>query len=211
MKYAIKYAEEGIVVYPSLQRIVRMNARRFLTEWPSTGRIFLPNGKIPKVGDILKQPDLARTLRLLAKTNRLSDAKDCFYAGPVARQIVDYMSSHKIRDASGKRHAGLLALEDFEEYETRVEETVSIDYGGLTVHKCGPWSQGPVFLQQLRMLEGDDLAKMGHNSADYIHLITEASKLAFADREEFYGDPLHSRVPLAQLLAQTWKGKTTLD
>jgi gamma-glutamyltranspeptidase/glutathione hydrolase len=97
-----------------------------------------------------------------------------------------------------------LSFQDFRDYRTKVEESVNVDFQGLTVHKCGPWSQGPVFLQQLRLLEEFNLRGIGHNSADYIHLITEASKLAFADRERFYGDPLFTRVPLTKLLSREY-------
>jgi gamma-glutamyltranspeptidase/glutathione hydrolase len=204
MDPAIRYAEEGIVVYPALQRIIQMNSRRFSAEWPTTARVFLPNDKPPRTGDVVKQPELAKTLRALSGTNDVTAARDFFYSGLIARKIIEYASSHSIRDATGKPHTSLLTLNDFEEYKTRIEEPVSSDYSGFTVHKCGPWSQGPVFLQQLNLLEGDDLRQLGHNSVDYVHLVTEASKLAFADREVFYGDPNFSHVPLEELLSKKY-------
>ena len=113
-------------------------------------------------------------------------------------------SSTSIVDATGRSHVGLLDAADLAAYTTRVEEPVTVRYHGLDVHKCGPWTQGPVFLQQLRLLEGFDLPKLGHNSADYIHTLIEAAKLAFADRERWYGDPAFVDVPLERLLSSEY-------
>jgi len=210
---AIRLAEEGFAVYARLQESIQMYADRFLKEWPTTAHIFLPNRKVPRIGQVLKQPELARTYRELANVEKRSGkdrrhgllkARDFFYAGPIAHKIVEFASKYSVRDATKRPHSGLISLSDLSEYETRVEETVSIDYKGLTVHKCGPWSQGPVFLQQLRLLQGYDLERFGHNSADYIHLLTEAAKLAFADREKFYGDPLYAKIPLCELLSSRY-------
>ena len=213
MRPAVRLAEEGFPVYPTLAANIRVHARRFRSEWPSTAKIFLPDGKPPEVGDKLVQVDLARTLRSLCQAEKragenrrrgLHEARDYFYCGPVAKQIVRFISERPIRDATGKRHTGLIRLADLAEFHTMLESPVSIDYRGLRVHKCGPWSQGPVFLQQLRLLEGYDLPRLGHNTADYIHILTEASKLAFADREEYYGDPSFSNVPLRRLLSRAY-------
>ncbi len=103
-----------------------------------------------------------------------------------------------------QREGGLLDLADLAGFETHVEEPVTVNYRGYDVYKCGPWSQGPVFLQQLRLLEGFHLRALGHNSSDYIHLVTEASKLAFADREAYYGDPRFIDVPVQELLSPTY-------
>src|SRR5205814_10361236 len=85
---------------------------------------------------------------------------------------------------------GLIRRDDLAAYETRLEKPATVSYRGFDVHKCGPWTQGPVFLQQLRLLEGFDLLSLGHNSAEYVHTLVEAGKLAFADRERWYGTPL---------------------
>jgi gamma-glutamyltranspeptidase/glutathione hydrolase len=98
----------------------------------------------------------------------------------------------------------LLAREDLAQYQSRVEEPVTLEYRGYTVHKCGPWSQGPVFLQQLALLAGFDLARLEPNGVDYIHTVAEAAKLAFADREQYYGDPELVDVPLAELLDERY-------
>jgi gamma-glutamyltranspeptidase/glutathione hydrolase len=180
---------------------LRSNAKRFLTKWPSSGRVYLPDGKVPPPGSVLKNPALANFFtRLLdaesAAKNRgreagLDAARERFYRGDIAREIVAWS------DANG----GLLAASDLERFTTRTESAVSADYRGVTVFKCGPWSQGPVFLQQLKLLEGFDLGAMGHNSADYIHAVIESAKLSFADREAYYGDPEFIDVPISGLLS----------
>jgi gamma-glutamyltranspeptidase/glutathione hydrolase len=131
----------------------------------------------------------------------LKAARDAFYEGPVAERISDFVRETAVRDASGAAHTGFLAYEDLAGYRSRIEEPVSVEYRGLQVHKCGPWTQGPVFLQQLSLLEGFDLRAMGQNSPEYIHTVVECAKLAFADREFYYGDPEFVKVPLDRLLS----------
>src|SRR5207244_5091787 len=129
---------------------------------------------------------------------------DFWYKGPIAETIVDFMAKTAVRDASKRSHKGLLTKEDFAAWKPTLEPPVSVDYRGLSVFKCGPWTQGPVFLQQLRLLEGFDLAKLGHNSTEYVHTVIESAKLAFADRERFYGDPKFVYVPLQMLLSKEY-------
>ena len=210
----IDYAASGFPVYAGMRNSISRLARRFRDEWPSSAAVYLPDGKVPAVGDVHKNPDWAATLKKVvevetrnAKVGReaaIQAAIDYWYRGEVAEKIVDFMQKTSIRDASGKQHSGLLTKEDFAAWKPAVEEPVSADYRGLTVFKCGPWCQGPVFLQQLRLLEGFDLPKLGHNSAAYIHTVVEAAKLAFADRERFYGDPLFVDVPLKMLLSKDY-------
>src|SRR5271166_2647564 len=180
------------------------NAERFLTHWPSTARVYLPDGKVPQPGSVLRKPALANFFKRVleaesAAKNRgreagLDAARERFYRGDIARDIVAWS------DANG----GLLAASDLARFTTRTESPVSVDYRGVTVFKCGPWSQGPVFLQQLKLLEGFDLGAMGHNSADYIHTVIEAAKLSFADREAYYGDPEFVDVPISGLLSDRY-------
>ena len=207
----IDYAASGFPIYPSLRSSIAGLAHRFREEWPSSAAVYLPDGKVPAVGSVHKNPDWAATLKRAvevetraAKSGReaaIQAAIDFWYKGDIAETLVDFMQKTPIRDASGKKHTGLLTRDDFAAWQPTVEEPVSVDYHGLTVCKCGPWTQGPVFLQQLRLLEGYDLPKLGHNSAAYIHTVVEASKLAFADRERFYGDPKFVEVPLKMLLS----------
>jgi gamma-glutamyltranspeptidase/glutathione hydrolase len=180
------------------------NAKRFLTKWPSSARVYLPEGKVPEPSSVLKNSALANFFKRVidaesSAKNRgreagLDAARERFYRGDIAREIVAWS------DANG----GLLGAGDLERFTTRVETPARADYRGVTVFKCGPWSQGPVFLQQLKLLEGFDLAAMGHNSADYIHTVIEAAKLAFADREVYYGDPEFIDVPLDGLLSDRY-------
>jgi gamma-glutamyltranspeptidase/glutathione hydrolase len=211
---AIDLAESGYAVYPALRRILATLARRFLDRWPSTGAVYLPTGKPPAVGELLKNPDLAATLKKVvdvetraAKAGReaaIQAAIDFWYKGEIADAMVSFLEKTEINDASGRAHRGLLTRDDFAAWKPKVEKVASIDYHGLTVCKCGPWTQGPVFLQQLRLLEGFDLPKLGHNSASYVHTVIEAAKLAFADRERFYGDPDFVEVPLDLLLSREY-------
>lgn len=183
---------------------IRANAEVFRSRWPSTARLYLPGGAVPRPGDPIKNPALANFFRRLldAEANRrnggravgLHAALERFYRGDIAREIV----------AHSEAHGGLLALEDLATFTTRIEEPVSRGYREAVVYKCGPWSQGPVFLQQLALLEGFDLRAMGHNSAEYLHTLVEAAKLAFADREAYYADPDFVEVPLAALLSERY-------
>src|SRR5579862_2274164 len=183
---------------------LRTHAKRFLTEWPTTGRVYLPAGEVPAIGTIIKNSALARFFTRLidaeaSAKNRgreaaLRAASDRFYRGDIAMEIVAWS------DANG----GLLQASDLAAFKTRIEAPVTAEYRGTTVHKCGPWSQGPVFLQQLKILEGFDLSAMRHNSADYIHTVIESAKLAFADREAYYADPEFVEVPIRALVSKEY-------
>src|SRR5262249_8620424 len=128
---------------------------------------------------------------------------EAFYQGEIAHIIA----------AHAKAQGGLLTVEDLAGFRCKIEEPVALNYRGYDVYKCGPWSQGPVFLQQLAILEGYDLQGMGHNSTDYIHTVVEGMKLAFADREQYYGDPQHVQVPLTGLLSKEYAAsrRTLID
>ena len=207
------YAESGFPVYPGLHRAIAGLAKTFREEWPSSAALYLPNDRVPAVGDVFKNPDFAATFKKAveveareAKRGRegaIQAVIDWWYKGDVASTIVEFMKT-PILDASHKKHAGLLTIDDFAAWQPKLEEPVTVDYHGLSVYKCGPWTQGPVFLQQLRLLDGFDLPKMGHNTATYIHTVIEASKLAFADREKYYGDPDFVDVPLKLLLSKDY-------
>jgi gamma-glutamyltranspeptidase/glutathione hydrolase len=231
---AIELAAKGFPVYPELRRSlnerdqevgiaidegtrnvrVMSTAERFLNEWHSSAEIYLHGGQVPQVGDILVNREWARTfqevVRIEDKARRsgrsagLQAARDWFYSGPIAEKIVRFMQTFKCGDIYGKEHHGLISLEDFERYHARFEEPITVNYRGFDVYKCGPWTQGPVLLQQLNLLEGFDLAKMGHNTAEYLHTLIECAKLAFADREQYYADPDYVKVPLDRLLSREY-------
>jgi len=196
---AIEVAREGWPCQRGLAAVLRRCAGRFGAEWPTSGATFLPGGEPPAPGDRVRNPDLARTLAGLAaaaeaapdRAAGVEAARVAFYAGDVARAI----------DAHARAGGGLLRAEDLAAYRGRVEAPLQVDYRGVTVSKCATWTQGAVFLQQLRLLEGFDLRAMGHNTADYLHTWLECAKLAFADREVAYGDPDRADVPLERLLS----------
>ncbi|MGH2459026.1 MAG: gamma-glutamyltransferase family protein, partial [Chloroflexota bacterium] len=211
---AIELAEEGFPVYGGLRDSIVHNAEKFASQWPSSAAIYLPSGKPPALDDLIYQADWARTFKGVVEAERQARATgreagiqaglDHFYQGPIARALVDFAASTEVLDASGRAHRGLFSDDDFARYQTKVEPAIGLDYRGYRVFKCGPWCQGPVFLQQLALLEGFDLAKLGHNSAEYLHVLIEAAKLAFADREQYYGDPDFTTVPLDRLLSKEY-------
>ena len=209
---AIELAESGYPMYTALRNGILKVAERFKAEWPSSAAIYLPGGSVPPDGTLIRNPDWARTmksvldagLRESSREAAIRASLDYFYRGPVAQQALAFSSSQAFADATGEAHCGLHQADDWAEYGasgTRIEEPVSVTYRGIQVQKCGPWSQGPVFLQHLKLLEGCDLREFGHNTADYLHVYLECAKLAFADRERYYGDPAFASVPLERLLS----------
>jgi gamma-glutamyltranspeptidase/glutathione hydrolase len=196
-------------MYPFLRGILALMARRFEREWPSSAAIWLP---LREVGERQTQPELARFLAELvgvesrtggSREAGIRAARDHFYRGAPAEALERFLAQ-RILDATGVHRAGLLTARDLADYHGRVEEPACVDYRGATVYKTGPWGQGPVFLQQLRLLEGFDLAAMGRGSAELLHTLTECGKLAFADRDACYADPEHVEVPLARLLSREY-------
>ncbi len=214
---ALELAGGGFPVYPALRDAIATTLPRWKGHYPSSLKVFAPGGKAPKVGDILRQPQWAEAMSQLVEAEHraarrgrvaaLRAARDVFYRGDLAREMVRFQRETEVMDASGEAHAGLLTEKDFATYTARIEPTVTTEYRGLTVHKCNTWCQGPVFLQQLNLLEGYDLAGLGQNSPDYIHAVIECAKLAFADRETYYGDPQFVEVPLDRLLSKEYAEK----
>ena len=209
---SVVLAREGFVMYDALHRSISASADRFRKEWPSSAEVFLPDGAPPAVGSVWRQRDWAETFARLIRADErfkkreegLRAAYDEFYRGRIAETIVKFSGENAVRDASGESHTGLLNMRDFDEYSPAEEEPVKTVYRGVTVCKCSSWTQGPVMLQGLNLLEGFDLAGMGHNSADYIHTVVECMKLAYADREFYYGDPAFVRVPFDRLLSKEY-------
>jgi len=196
-KYAIHYAEHGYPAVPAIAGAIRNVESLFRHDWTTSAEVYLP---APAPGGLHRNPRLAETYRRLAESD---DPVEEWYRGFVAEAIVRFQEREWL-DSSGERHAGLLEAEDLGGWSPSWEAPLAVDYHGLTVLKAGPWSQAPVFLQQLRLLEGFDLAAMGHTSAEYVHTVTECAKLAFADREAWYGDPDFVDVPLEALLSREY-------
>jgi gamma-glutamyltranspeptidase / glutathione hydrolase len=197
VSYAIHYAENGYPVLPSIAGAIRNVESLFRDDWTTSAELYLP---VAEPGTMARNPQLAETYRRLARS---ADPVEEWYRGWVAEELVAFQEREWL-DSSGQRHSGLLAAEDLRDWQPAIEAPLSVDYHGYEVFKAGPWSQAPVFLQQLRLLEGFDLAAMGQNSAAYVHTITECAKLAFADREAWYGDPHFTDVPLDLLLSREY-------
>lgn len=214
MDRAIGYAERGCPLVPDAARAIAALAPLFRTEWAESGRTYLTGtgaDGVPTAGAIVRNPRLAATMRRLldeaeaAGSDRIAQieaAHDAFYRGFVAETIDRFVGRTDVIDSTGRRHRGLLTGDDLAGWRAAVEEPVLGDYHDYTVCKPGPWSQGPVFAQQLAVLAGVDLAAFGSaTSGPYVHHLTEAAKLAFADREGWYGDPQHTDVPMKELLS----------
>ena len=211
---AIRLAEDGFPIYEGLHESLASTFDRFNERYPTTAEVYYPNGRVPEIGEVWRNPDFATALKTMCKAEDrtrgkgriagIEAARDAFYKGPIAERIVEFISTNPVEDASGSAHTGLLSYDDIAEWHATVEEPISYTYKGLDVHKCSSWTQGPVFLQQLALLEGLDLKSMGHNSAEYLHANIEAAKLAFADREAYYGDPLFDEVPFDVLLSEAY-------
>lgn len=185
---AIQYARNGFPVSELIAYYWQSNARA-LQKYPGFEEIFMPNGKAPSKGEIFKNPYLAETLEKIALHGR-----DIFYKGEIARKIVAYL------EANG----GFLSMKDFEDHTSEWVTPVSTNYRGYDVWELPPNGQGTAVLQMLNILENFDLKKMGFGSAEYIHLFTEAKKLAFEDRAKFYADPAFNQIPVEKLISKTY-------
>ena len=185
----------------TIQRTVK-----YLDKWPSSRRVFLPNGRPPRIGEIFHQPELAHTLRSMVEVEKKALAsgasrakaidaiRDYFYRGEIARKI----------DEFSKQNNGLIRYEDMAAFRLEPEAPVSTTFHGYTVYKPGFWSQGPTMIEALNILDTYDLTAMRHNSAEYIHTMVEALKLAYADRDTYYGDPKFNHIPEERLLSKEY-------
>ena len=209
LSYAIGYAEAGYPLVPAVSWSIASVAGLFRAHWHTSAEVYLPGGGVPAPGTRFANRVLAATYeRILAEAEAASSDRDAqieaarqaWYDGFVAEEIGKFATT-EVMDVTGERHRGLLTAHDLSTWHARLEVPVSYDYGGLSICKTGPWGQGPVFLQQLALLNGFDLTAMRPGTAEYIHTVTEAAKLAFADREAWYGDPDFVDVPLGQLLS----------
>ncbi|HEX9014486.1 MAG TPA: gamma-glutamyltransferase [Chloroflexota bacterium] len=188
---AIAYAENGVPVSPHLAQAI-LEGSREPNVFPAWASAFTPGGKPPRVGERLKLPALARTLRSIQE-----GGADAFYRGPIAEEI----------DAFMQKEGGLLAKEDLAACEAEELAPVQVDYRGYTVYEQPPVSQGHLLLQELAIAEGFDLAALGPDSPEAIHLMVECKKLAFADRLRYMGDPAKVKVPLDELISKEYSSQ----
>ncbi len=224
--YALGYARDGVHLVPRVSATIESVRPLFEAEWTSSAAVFLPGGGTPAPGALFARPALAETwLRLCreavgpSREARIDAVRAAWYKGFVAEAVDRFCHTQEVLDVSGERHRGLLTGHDLAGWAASVEAPARYDYHGHTALKCGPWSQGPVFLQQLALLSGFDIGAMDPVGADFVHTVVECAKLAYADREAFYGDPGFADVPLPTLLSDDYNrerrtlvsGRASLD
>ena len=215
MQYAIGYARDGYPMTAGVSAGIAAAEPMFREYWPTSAGIYLAGG-VPAAGSRFANPDLAATYqRILDEAEaaggdrdaQIDAARGAFYDGFVAEAIGSYLAGAEVMDVTGERHRALLSPADLAGWRASAEPPVTLDFAGLTVCKTGPWGQGPVFLQQLALLDGLGVAEMDPAGPDFIHTVVESAKLAFADREAWYGDPRFASVPLAELLSPSYATK----
>ena len=201
--YAIRFARDGFPMHPMMSEFIKKNEENY-KRWPASRKVFLPKGRPPEVGEVFRQPDLGGTMQYMADQEKkaarkgrkagLRAARDAFYKGDIARTVTKFI----------EKEGGPMRFEDFADFRVRFEPTVRTRFDDIDLHACGPWSQGPVLPMALNILKGFDLKAMGHNSPGYVHVVTEALKLAFADRHHHFGDPRFIKVPMKGLLSERY-------
>ena len=193
---AIRYARDGFPLVPRAVQAILAVQDLFRQQWSSSAAIWLPHNRPPVPGALFRLPQLADTFERIVRTAEaeadsrtgvIDAAMRCWYQGFVAREIDTFYRTQKLRDSTGDAHAGLLRFEDMERWQPTVESPLTMDFGRYTLAKCGFWSQGPAFLQQVGMLRHADLAQHAPHTAGFVHRIAEVAKLAMADRMAWYG------------------------
>ncbi|MFT8242646.1 gamma-glutamyltransferase family protein [Roseomonas sp. BN140053] len=209
LEFAIGYAARGIHYVPRICATVQTMRPLFEAEWPTSAALWLRDGG-PQPNRLWANPALADTYRRVVReaeaagsdrVAQIDAARRAWYGGFVAEAIGRFVAENEVMDASGERHRGVLTAQDMANWRAPVEAPVFLDYGNTRILKCGTWSQGPAMLQTLALLRGFDLGALDPMGERFVHLVVEAMKLAFADREAFYGDPDHVAVPLQTLLS----------
>ena len=210
---AIGYAQNGHPLLERTNATIATVAQLFREHWPTSAAVYLPNGQVPAPGSLFANKTFAATYTRIVKeaesagsdrVRQIERARQAWSHGFVAAAIDRFCRTQEIMDTSGARHRGVLTAHDMARWAPHVEAPLAYDYKNYTVCKTGPWGQGPVTLQQLALLKGFDLDGLDPTGPDFIHLIVECSKLAYADREVFYGDPDFVEVPMATLLSDAY-------
>ena len=212
MEIPIEYAKNGVPLGKSCCSTMKLAEPFILEHWPTTAEVYYKDGVAPEPGDFFKTPKIAETWeRLVAeaqaagpdRTAQIDAARKTWSEGFVADAIYDF-NVQSFMDVTQSAHKGFLTKDDLSSWEAHYEAPLTYDYKDFTVLKCGPWSQGPVQLQALALLDGFDLSAMDPTGAEFVHVVTEAMKLAFADRDKFYGDPDFIDVPMDHLLSDDY-------
>jgi len=210
---AIGYAREGHPLVERAHATIATVAGLFREYWPTSAAVYLPGGKVPETGTLFTNRILAETYaRVLREAEsvggdrerQIERARQAWSQGFVAEAIDRFCRTQDVMDVSGSPHRGVLTGDDMARWQARIEPALTYDYRSYTVCKTGPWGQGPVVLQQLALLKGYDLDGLDPVGPDFIHLQVECAKLAYADRETFYGDPDFVDVPMATLLSDAY-------
>ncbi len=213
---AIDYARDGHPVLPRVANTIAGLVEYFAEEWPSSAEVWTPGGAAPEPNALFRNPDLARTYERLVEAGeaagedrvaQIDAARSEWREGFVADAIGDYLAKAEVHDVSGAKHRGVLTRKDMAAWRASYEAPLSYDYHGWTVHKTQAWGQGPVLLQALAILKHHDLGAMDPKGAAFVHTVIEAMKLAYADREAYYGDPDFSEVPMEHLLSEAYNAE----
>jgi gamma-glutamyltranspeptidase / glutathione hydrolase len=210
---AIGYAQNGHPLLERASATIGTVAQLFRDYWPTSAAVYLPGNKVPAAGSLFANGTLAATYRRIVteaestggdRVAQIERARKSWSQGFVAEAIDRFCRTQDIMDTSGRKHRGVLTADDMARWTPHIEPPLTYDYGRYTVCKTGPWGQGPVTLQQLALLKGFDFDRLDPTGPDFIHLLVECSKLAYADREVFYGDPDFVKVPMATLLSDAY-------
>ena len=210
---AIAMARDGYPVVPRITATINTVRELFANEWKTSAALYLPGGKPPAPGTVFSNPTMAATYaRVIAEADagggsreaRIDRARRIWSQGWIAEAIDRFARTEAVMDVTGRRHTGLLTGEDMAIWSASYDAPSTYDYGRYTVCKAGPWSQGPALLQQLAILDGMGVGAMDPTGPDFVHAAVEAAKLAFADREAYYGDPDFVDVPMDTLLGRDY-------
>ncbi|SEN89464.1 gamma-glutamyltranspeptidase / glutathione hydrolase [Pseudorhodobacter antarcticus] len=215
MEPAISYARDGHPMLPRVAATIAGLHDFFVAHWPTSAQTWAPGGTLPKDWALFRNPDLAATYQRLVDDSsdgssdggceaQIDHARKLWREGFVADAIFDYTDGRKVMDVSENAHGAVLARADMAKWRATWEAPLTATYHGWTVAKTQSWSQGPVLLQTLKLLEGIDLAAMDPLGAEFVHTVVEAMKLAYADREAYYGDPAFSDIPMDHLLSDAY-------
>jgi gamma-glutamyltranspeptidase / glutathione hydrolase len=212
---AIFYASEGHPLVERANATIKSVEQLFRQYWPTSADVYLPGGTVPATGSLFTNKALAATYARIVREaesagnreQQIERARAAWSRGFVAEAIDRFCRTQEVMDTSGTAHRGVLTADDMARWQPRVEAPLTYDYGSYTVCKTGPWGQGPVMLQQLALLKGFDFSGCDPTSTEFVHTVVECSKLAYADREKFYGDPDFVDVPMATLLSDAYNAE----